>query len=253
MLGWPRAWEQHDVAEFHDFLVPRLTRATGDMWQGRAIVEDTMRIHQTGQVSKCISLPLPPAPKTEVQELIDAWHQQDDLCALVVTPPWLSLQLPRFNAETGAKTQQPYIVPGMLRLPVFAGSATQAVAWCQYEVCSIIRHHGPTFRAGHYTVLVRGDTDFMLDDDEQPKRVMPEDLDATSISMYVLVLCRCVPAGPDLNLAPPTAIPSSSHHGRNGMEWNGLDGSSGHHRERTLAVTSALPSGNLDKAAGERQ
>ncbi|CAE7773374.1 LINE-1 retrotransposable element ORF2 protein [Symbiodinium microadriaticum] len=24
----------------------------------------------------------------------------------------------------------------------------EAVAWCQYEVCSIIRHHGPTFRAG---------------------------------------------------------------------------------------------------------
>ncbi|CAE7703500.1 Pol [Symbiodinium necroappetens] len=111
------------------------------MWQGRAMVE----------------------------ELIDAWHQQDDLCALVVTPPWLSLQLPRFNADTGEKTQQPYIVPGMLRLPVFAEADTQAVAWCNYEVHSIIRHHGPTFRAGHYTVLVRGDTDFLLDDDQQPK------------------------------------------------------------------------------------
>ena len=120
--------------------------------------------------------------------LMYIWHQQDDLCALVVTPPWLSLQLPRFNATTGAKTHQPYVVPGMLRLPIFVDAASQAVVWHAYAVHSIIRHHGATFHAGHYTVMARGRSDFILDD-RPPKKASPQDRDDTSRSMCVLILC----------------------------------------------------------------
>ena len=48
MLGWPQAWLQHDVAEFHDFIMPRLARAIGDLWQGRAVTEDVTRITSAG-------------------------------------------------------------------------------------------------------------------------------------------------------------------------------------------------------------
>ena len=107
MMGWPRAWEQHDVAEFHDFLIPRLIQATGDTWQGRIMTEDGTRVAHTFSLNRCLPLPLPPSPKLEVQELVNAWHQQDDLCAIVGTPSWLCLQLPRFDVNAGTKTHHP--------------------------------------------------------------------------------------------------------------------------------------------------
>ena len=242
MTGWPQAWLQHDVAEFHDFIVPRLARATGDLWQGRAMTEDAMRITHTGPLCKCIPLPLPPAPKTDVQELVDAWHQQDDLCALTAAHSWLSLQLPRFNADTGEKTHQPYIVPRTLRLPTFVDATSQAIERHEYFVYSIIRHHGATFHAGHYTVLVRGSADFLLDDDRPPRKASPQDLDDTSMSMYVLILCR---PSVSLSQALSSAIADYSQHG--------LDRSGSVHGAGALVVSPALPSGSLDKAAGERQ
>ncbi|OLQ10657.1 LINE-1 retrotransposable element ORF2 protein [Symbiodinium microadriaticum] len=140
-----------------------LARATGDLWQGRAVTE----------------------------ELVDAWHQQEDLCALTAAHLWFSLQLPRFNAATGDKTHQPYAVPGTLSLPTFVDATSQAIERHEYFVHSIIRHHGATFRAGHYTVLVRGSEDFLLDDDHPPRKALPRDLDDTSQSMYVLIMFLC--------------------------------------------------------------
>ena len=94
------------------------------------------------------------------------------VCNLQPLRNGLCLQLPRFHATTGAKTQQPYLVPGMLRMPCFADTTSQAIAWHSFRVCSIIRHHGPSFHAGHYTVLVRecSSSDFVLDDAEATEK-----------------------------------------------------------------------------------
>ena len=247
MLGWPQAWLQHDVAEFYDFVVPRLARATGDLWQGRAVTEDVLRINNAGPLCKCIPLPLPPAPKTDVQELVDAWHQQEDLCALTAAHLWFSLQLPRFNAATGDKTHQPYAVPGTLSLPTFVDATSQAIERHEYFVHSIIRHHGATFRAGHYTVLVRGSEDFLLDDDHPPRKALPRDLDDTSQSMYVLIMCHSS-VSLSLSQALSSSIASSVQYGQ-----HGLDGPDSVHGAGARTISPALPSRNLDKAAGEGQ
>ena len=250
MMGWPRPWQQHDVAEFYDFIVPRVVRSTGEVWQGRVMNEDGNGIYitQASPLSQCITLPLPPAPAADVQELITCWHQQDDLCALAATPKWLCLQLPRFHATTGEKTQQPYLVPGMLRMPCFADTTSQAVVWHSFRVCSIIRHHGTTFHAGHYTVLVRDNSssDFVLDDAKAPKKATAPDYEDTSCSMYVLILCQPSPAH----------CPSRDHsnvaaadldHGVAGTVW-----SSNTHRHRKTALRQALSSGDMHATAGAR-
>ena len=105
--GVAEGLEQHDVAEFPGFLIPRLIQATGDTWQGRIMTEDGTRVAHTFSLNRCLPLPLPPSPKLEVQELVNAWHQQDDLCAIVGTPSWLCLQLPRFDVNAGTKTHHP--------------------------------------------------------------------------------------------------------------------------------------------------
>ena len=250
MMGWPRPWQQHDVAEFYDFIVPRVVRSTGEVWQGRVMDEDGTRIHitQANPLNQCITLPLPPTPAADVQELITCWHQQDDLCALAATPQWLCLQLPRFHATTGAKTQQPYLVPGMLRMPCFADATSQAVAWHSFRVCSIIRHHGPTFHAGHYTVLVResSSSDFVLDDAEAPKKATAPDYEDTSCSMYVLILCQPSPA-PCPSRDHSNVAAADLDHGVAGTVW-----SSNTYRHRETTLRPALSSGDMHATAGER-
>ena len=244
-MGWPRAWEQHDIAEFHDFLIPRLLRATGDTWQGRVMTEDGAgtRVNHTSLLNRCLSLPLPPVPKLDIQELVNGWHQQDDLCAIVGNPAWLCLQLPRFDMHSGAKTHHPYVVPGTLDMPVFADAASQAVVWRSYKVHSIIRHHGATFCAGHYTVMVRGSSDFILDDASPPKQVVPRDLDDTSQSMYLIILCA------DAALSTFSRDLSSADAQ---VQQHGLHGSDSVHREGEIPVSATLSAGDLDKAVGER-
>ena len=242
MMGWPRAWEQNDVAEFYDFLIPRLFPAAGAVWQGRVMTQDGTHVTQTTALNKCIPLPLPPSPKLDIQELVNAWHQQDDLCAVFGTPSWLCLQLPRFDACEGIKTHQPYIVPGMLNMPTFVDAASQAITWHSYRVCAIIRHHGATFCAGHYTVMVRGSSDFILDDASPPKQATSQDLDDASRSMYLLILCATRnPVTPSRDLSSA----SSSFVG------HGVHRSDSVHGTGKVAVEAALSSGDLDQTIGE--
>ena len=127
-------------------------------------------------------------------------------------------------------------------MPVFVDAASQAIAWRSYQVHSIIRHHGATFCAGHYTVMVRGSSDFILDDASPPKQAVPQDLDDTSQTMYLLVLCADVAP----NIFSRDLSSADASIGRHGIHRPDSA-----HGEGKIAVSTTLPSGNLDQAVGE--
>ena len=111
LLGWQRAREQHDIAEFLDFFVPRVTNSLSGTWQGRQpLGEDTYLQQEIGPLNKCIPLPRPRRHVCTIQDLIEHWHRQDKRCALTCTSECVFLQLPRFRCTRGRvrKTHQSY-------------------------------------------------------------------------------------------------------------------------------------------------
>ena len=201
LLGWQGAGRQHDIAEFIDFLLPKVA-PMGSTWSSRALTPaGEVSTRHTGTLCKCLGLPAPPVHRPDLQELINCWHQQESLHALDVPPPWLFVQLPRFEVISGrvCKTNRPYILAGAVRLPTFSEPGTFQVTWHTYNIACYIRHHGRTPHSGHYTVLVNSRQPYLLDDDRTPAAATAEELEDTSVSAYVLLLCRSI--GPETHSA----------------------------------------------------
>ena len=215
LLGWRGARRQHDTAEFIDFLIPKVASTGVSTWSSRTISPSgEVRTLLTGTLNKCLGLPATPVHTPELQELINHWHQQESLHALDVTPPWLFVQLPRFAVAAGAvrKTQHPYLLAGTVQIPFFCEPGTLRVAWRVYDIACYIRHHGPTPYSGHYTVLIQDASPYLLDDDRPPASASAAELEDTSVSAYILVLCQRTASA--ALLAPSTPLgPSCSHVG----------------------------------------
>ena len=209
-MGWPRAQRQHDVAEFADFLLPRVVTDRGESWCGRSLEDASLRVTEQGPLSHCLPLQAMPYHSPDIQELILHWHRQQSLHAFVEAPAWLHIQLPRFQYEREniIKLHHPFLLPGELQFPVFQDATSMSVAWRSYQVAAIIRHHGDNPRSGHYTVLVRDCSDFVLDDDAEPKIADQGIKDDTSTSMYIVVACRS--DSPGVSRAIPNNPASSS-------------------------------------------
>ena len=186
LLGWRGARLQHDIAEFLDFLLPKVVSTGVSTWSSRSSMPDG----STGPLNKCVHLPAPPIHAPDIQELINHWHRQASLHALDRLVPWLFMQLPRFDVREGAiwKTSEPYLLTGAVRLPVFREPGTLGITWHDYAITSYIRHHGPTPASGHYTALLYSAPPYLLDDDQVPRKASDRELEDTSVSTYILVL-----------------------------------------------------------------
>ena len=188
---------QHDLAEFADFLMPRVVTSRGEAWCGRSLEAEGCRITDSGPLNRCLRLISTPQHHPDIQELISYWHRQQSLHAFTAAPPWLFLQLPRFKyGDSGIeKLHQPYLLPGELQLPVFVSATDMSVTWFSYHTFAIIRHHGASPNSCHYTTMVRGISVFILDDAAEPKIADTAALEDTSTSMYVVVAClsSCIP------------------------------------------------------------
>ena len=191
LLGWRGARLQHDIAEFLDFILPKVVSAGVSTWSSRSSLPDgSVGTQLTGPLNKCVHLPLPPVHVPGIQELINHWHRQASLHALDRPTPWIFLQLPRFVVSDGEiqKTREPYLLTGLVQLPVFREPGTLGITWHDYAITSYIRHHGPSPTSGHYTTLLGSAPPYLLDDDRMPQKANTSELETTSVSMYILVL-----------------------------------------------------------------
>ena len=88
-------------------------------------------------------------PLRTVQEGIDLWHQQLNLCALWPRPQYVVLQLDRFTDGT-TKDFVPVTIPTQVCMPCFRAGAGLDLEWAFYGLRAVICHVGVTIPSGHY-------------------------------------------------------------------------------------------------------
>ena len=230
-LGWSRPERQHDVCEFIAFLFPKLAVAviTGRV-DLRQILLEGMQIRADNSLQQCIILPDMPRRSLELQDLLNFWHQQNDMRALTCTDPWIFVQLPRFAWHRGRakKTTQSYHITDKFQVPVYADEHSLLVRWESYSIKGIIQHHGHSPAAGHYTVIQTGAQQHWVIDDEKEPRALESDMHKhVCANMYVLALtcdsCQALssssePHSVSVNHAPADLCANQrSPQGRNGL------------------------------------
>eukprot|EP00439_Symbiodinium_sp_Y106_P066027 s369_g10.t1 len=98
--GWPRPESQHDIAEFLQYLVgqcPGLADKIGVVW---ASIDEASGEHLDGGCFVPLYLHPPTcalgsgAEATTVQQMLDCWHRQETVHAVLQCPPGFVLQVP---------------------------------------------------------------------------------------------------------------------------------------------------------------
>ena len=157
LVGWRQPHVQHDVAEFIQFLMPKLGwLGDGFSWGARIQVEGQIEefIH-SGSVTILIMATQDGLCSPDVQHFISPWHAQAHTHALHRAPQHIYIQLPRYRETSNGIVKQ--TIPlnlnnrGIL-LPVFTSPLHVDVSWKRYDVITAITHLGPTQNTGHYRV-----------------------------------------------------------------------------------------------------
>ena len=199
--GWPRPESQHDIAEFLQYLVgqcPGLADKIGVVW---ASIDEASGEHLDGGCFVPLYLHPPTcalgsgAEATTVQQMLDCWHRQETVHAVLQCPPGFVLQVGRFEFDTqsGYTRKQRYRITldRMVELPLVgrAGSIMRV----KFELCAVAYHLGETPVSGHYKALVlHNDTFYVVDDGVSAQRCSLGDLDECSCNSY-LFFYSCMP------------------------------------------------------------
>ena len=153
---WHHDGQQQDASEF---LLSILQAAGIDTrfttWQARGMSASIRG--DAGHGSILIALrDVIQRPLTSIQEGIDMWHQQLQLCALWPRPQYVVLQLDRFRAG-GVKDFVPVHVPAQVCVPCFSAGAGLDLEWAFYGLRAVVCHIGMTMHSGHYQSFLYGD------------------------------------------------------------------------------------------------
>ena len=155
LLAWRtlcRTWEhpsrQHDAAEFLSFL-QRTTQMQycSVTWQSRRNVGESTQVLDGGDGSS-LFLPVPLSHNVAVQSLVDDWHSQADVHALLTAPPCLVLQIGRFSRQGVHKDPHPIAHSPTCSVPIF--SLGTGVTFSRYQLRSCVVHLGDSTDSGHY-------------------------------------------------------------------------------------------------------
>ena len=179
LVGWRQPHIQHDVAEFTQFLMPKLGWL-GDVysWGARIQVEGQVEefIH-SGNVTVLIMTTQDGLCSPDIQHFINQWHEQAHTHALHNAPHHLYIMLPRYRETPNGIVK--HTIPlnldhrGIL-LPVFTSPHDVNVDWKQYDIVTAITHLGPTPTSGHYRVaaFMRENATCWYTNDNQAAEVM---------------------------------------------------------------------------------
>ncbi|CAE7653774.1 jockey\pol, partial [Symbiodinium sp. CCMP2592] len=232
LLGWLQPERQHDVTEFISHLLPKLVArdAAGGVELRQQQPEGLYRRFESS-LTHCVILPAMHKHNRSLQALLNFWHTQDVMHALVQPHPWVLLQLPRFRWIRGStqKCRRTYGLAHRLQVPVYQNQVDLAVQWVPYDIACIIQHHGPRSDQGHYTVIqlsssAAGDAvePWLLDDAKDPTSLDDAMCAHVSRNMYVVVLTNASTAlsrSIDLTMPQPIYIPVNDLP-RQEMDWH---------------------------------
>ncbi|CAE7936262.1 unnamed protein product, partial [Symbiodinium necroappetens] len=200
--GWRRPGDQHDTAEFLQFLCQGslLVRSSLETaWQARALQGTEWCIKDSGQ-SALLLLPSPGNVQDDhtcvvtAQRLLSLWQQQPNLHAAIFPAAILVLQVCRFHfeADNHVATKRRYqVIPdSLLALPCFTGIDSQCrEVW--YQLNSVVIHLGEAPTRGHYQTILQDETcAYLADDGREAKRVSDTFLDSTQRDSYLLIYIR---------------------------------------------------------------
>ena len=196
--SWAQPTRQHDAAELFLHLAPLLgPQVFAGVWESRRQESGHVRTLDGGECSAAISLELPMRNgNTSLQQLINSWHYQHTLQALVLPPPppILVLRLSRFLAtrrgfrkHTGSISWRASVY-----VPVFTDATLQTQV-IEYQILAAVCHRGQHATSGHYTtVLHRHPQAWHCDDNIKPKPWPPDPEDSLQFSspQVYLLICR---------------------------------------------------------------
>ena len=185
--------QQHDVVEFMQFLLPRIPwLGSAFMWGARLIDRGGIvrHIHQPN----AHVLPLDPPDgmcDSNLQNTINAWHQQYAIHGLCQAPTDLYIQLPRYREtpQRFVKHSIPLnLITRDISLPVFTHPDALEVRWQTYSITTAVVHLGPNRQQGHYRVaaFLTGQSRLWYSDDNQAAVEMSHIPAQVSEQCYVL-------------------------------------------------------------------
>ena len=193
---WPQLHQQHDVAEFAMYLLPRFSpMGMNGCWEARNYSPDGVITLDTGTLETPLPMQLNAGSTICLQQSVEGWCSQTRAkYALCTATPILCLQLLRFSTSGEAVSKDVRPVKGLtgtIRIPVYTAPTTLSTELIPYQVAAVQHHFGERPSSGHYRTMLHGQKQFAagrfwLTDDS--RRAMPTASDAYSDSAYLVWL-----------------------------------------------------------------
>ena len=173
---------QQDAAEFTTVFLAAMCGMTSGVAERRQMQQS----RDVCDVHRMLLLSVPSRHEHwSLQDILEDWHvQHGPLQALTAPVQHLCLRLDCCDIRGNKRMQQIIIDAPQVLLPCFTAEPAvsqsvmppdQNVLWNVYTVRSVVQHHGPTYKAGHYTAIVLQEFPQALHfDDAQVPRHIPD-------------------------------------------------------------------------------
>ena len=194
--NWAQPTRQHDAAELLLHLTSLLGPQVFDgVWESRRQEPGQVRTLDGGTCAAAISLDLPGRNSSAtLQQLVNSWHYQHTIQALLQPPPLLILRLSRFVATRRSFRKHTGRVSWSttLQIPCFTRATLQTEV-IEYRVLAAVCHQDQFATSGHYTTILHQHTQaWLCDDNVKPKAWQPDSEDPLQFSspQVYLLICR---------------------------------------------------------------
>ena len=193
---WAQPTRQHDAAELllhlSTLLGPQLFEGA---WESRRQELNLIRALDGGSCAAAVTLELPGRnDNASLQQLLQSWHHQHAIHALLHPPQLLIIRLSRFVATRRSYRKHTGQVRwgSTVNVPFFADSTLRAQE-IEYQILAVVCHRGPLATSGHYTAILHQPTQAWLCDDNTRPKPWPPDSSSQgqySSSQAYLLICR---------------------------------------------------------------
>ena len=196
--GWRSPSRQHDYSEFLTHLIMHIGP---DLCAGRWEARRQQACPRRGSVvvrvdrgicQQAISLGLPDGNLHHAQSLLQNWHAQARVHALVQAPTILVVSFSRYGGSLGVGCKNACRIAwgDVVSVPTFSAEDAIVTEMTECQVIAVVMRHGDSVDSGHYTTrLVEVDGHVLCDDNEGPiyQARHPSENMQTSRHAYMLI------------------------------------------------------------------